>query len=124
MGKEFQANSKLADITIVCDRHNFSCHSALLASISPVFEAMFSHCDLLETRSKTIKIEDAKPPAVKAMIDFAYSNEVPDIDNIALDLLKLADKYNMADLLAYCSIALEKTISVGTCVALWSSAST
>merc|ERR1712150_356315 len=58
--------------------------------------------------------------SVKAMIDYIYTNETDTTsEEILIDLLKLADKYNITSLLSYSSAALSKIISLENCVRMW-----
>eukprot|EP00747_Dinoflagellata_sp_TGD_P167689 gnl/TRDRNA2_/TRDRNA2_192555_c0_seq1.p1 gnl/TRDRNA2_/TRDRNA2_192555_c0~~gnl/TRDRNA2_/TRDRNA2_192555_c0_seq1.p1 ORF type:complete len:350 (+),score=73.28 gnl/TRDRNA2_/TRDRNA2_192555_c0_seq1:79-1128(+) len=97
--------SVLSDIEVICtDRGGrvFRAHRLILAARSPVFRAMFL-TGMRERRAGKVFIEDVTEEAVKCMLDFAYKDRCPDLeeDNI-FDVLKLADKYDMPGLRDLC----------------------
>ena len=53
---------------------------------------------LRETETGKMKIDDAKPAVVKAMLRYFYSRSTQNIDEIARELFVLADKYEITQL--------------------------
>ena len=75
-------------------------HRFWLSSHSPVFRAMFES-DMKEKESGVIKINDCDPYVMKALISFLYTEVIsPQIDR--LQLLILADKYQISHLVEQC----------------------
>jgi len=66
--------------------------------LSPVFAAMF-RADMVKAKESTVGIVDF---SIRAMIDFAYRRNVMEaVENseMALELLQLADRYEIKDLM-------------------------
>jgi hypothetical protein len=52
----------------------------------------------MENNENEMEISNAKPMVVKKMLEFIYTAKVEDLDSAALDLLELADQYQLKDL--------------------------
>lgn len=78
-----------------------SAHKAVLASRSLVFKAMFEN-EMEESLSGTIKITDASYDAVRSFVNYLYTAEAWLDEQMACDLLILAEKYEVKHLKAYC----------------------
>ncbi|XP_058753225.1 BTB/POZ domain-containing protein At4g08455-like isoform X2 [Vicia villosa] len=72
-----------------------------LVSRSPVFRAMLEH-DMDESRSGTIKIADVSYDALRAFVNYLYTAEAFLDNQMACNLLVLAEKYQVKHLKAYC----------------------
>lgn len=97
--------STLSDVEVVCTAGvgcRFRAHRLILAARSPVFKAMFL-TGMREKRAGKVVIEDVAPEAIKCMLDFAYKDECPDLDEDTIfDTLKIANKYDMPGLRDIC----------------------
>ena len=70
----------------------------MLAAHSAVFRAMFSHTNTKETASGVIEIKEAA--AMRTLVCFCNSGRVEQLDEtLAVELLVLADRYQMPKLL-------------------------
>ncbi|KAJ6405390.1 hypothetical protein OIU84_013361 [Salix udensis] len=76
-------------------------HKAVLASRSPVFKAMLEN-EMEESRSGTIKISDVSYDALRSFVNYMYTAEACLDEQMACDLLVLAEKYQVKHLKAYC----------------------
>lgn len=76
-------------------------HKAVLVSRSPVFKAMLDN-EMEESRSGTIKISDVSYDALRAFVNYLYTAEACLDEQLACDLLELAEKYQVKHLKAYC----------------------
>jgi speckle-type POZ protein len=76
-------------------------HKAVLASRSPVFRAMLEN-EMEESRSGTIKIGDVSYDALRAFVNYLYTAEASLDEQMACDLLVLAEKYQVKNLKTYC----------------------
>lgn len=95
--------TKHADIQFTFERDDdivkIPAHKDVLASLSPVFNAMFNG-DLREDGD--VKIVDAKPAIFEVFLQFFYGSQVNlTLDNIS-DVLDLIDKYDVADVATVC----------------------
>lgn len=70
-------------------------------SRSPVFKAMLEN-EMEESRSGTIKIGDVSYDALRAFVNYMYTAEACLDEQMAYDLLVLAEKYQVKHLKAYC----------------------
>ncbi|KAK3126778.1 hypothetical protein QOZ80_7AG0562320 [Eleusine coracana subsp. coracana] len=76
-------------------------HRVILASRSPVFRAMLEN-EMEESRSGIIKIYDVTYDVLRAFVHYMYTAEVLLDEQMASDLLVLAEKYEVKHLKAYC----------------------
>ena len=65
------SNKKFSDLILKCGDNEFPCHKIVLASQSPVFEAMFSH-GFSEEKTNQVDIKDEKRDTVENMVKFLY----------------------------------------------------
>ena len=92
------------DMTIQCEEKTFDVHKFVLSAHSDVFRAMFSNKDCLENIQSLVNIEDSGHHIVGQMLEFMYSGEVTNNENIEnlSDLLKISEKYHVEQLKAIC----------------------
>ncbi|XP_078447409.1 BTB/POZ domain-containing protein [Wolffia australiana] len=76
-------------------------HKAVLMSRSPVFKAMLES-EMEESRSGSIKITDVSYAVLRAFVHFLYTAESLLDEQMACDLLVLAEKYQVKHLKTYC----------------------
>jgi hypothetical protein len=79
----------------------FNVHKLVLTVNSDVFRAMFSHKNTKECQESRIVIEDSTATAVRQMLIYMYSSELPTefaIETDAGTLLHLANKYRIQSL--------------------------
>jgi len=98
---------------IICGDKQFKCHRAVLASMSSVFQAMLENEMFMEKHENFVKIDDFLPEIVQAMLEFMSTGDIPEgMKDKALDLIRLADKYDLQDLVKVCESSLADNISV------------
>ncbi len=83
------------------EEDEFRAHRLVLLSRSPVFAKMFEH-DTKESRESLVRIPDLSPEIVAEMLRFVYTGTAPNIENVAIDLLVAADKYQLNRLKTMC----------------------
>ncbi len=87
---------KYSDIKLVCEDKEFSCHKALLANCSSVFDRMFANENNMEVRKGLVNIEDMSPDELEAFLRFVYARQWNDkIRQHAKALLAAGDKYDI-----------------------------
>ncbi|CAB0033432.1 unnamed protein product, partial [Trichogramma brassicae] len=73
-------------------------HRVVLAAVSPVFKAMFSH-ELPENKNKSVDIADVTYEAAVEMLRYIYTGNVECQEfSSAAELLEAADKYQLEEL--------------------------
>jgi len=103
----------LADFTVICEGREFMCHRNILASRSTVFKGMILNGQFVEGRQNSVTIENASPDMVESMLDFISNGAVPDdIEEKAIDLIYLADRYDLQDLMDICESCLVDNLTV------------
>lgn len=101
----------LHDLTLICQGEKIPCHAVILASRSTEFEAMLQH-NMVEKQTMEIHIQDASPMMVRVMIKHIYTGEIPeDINEVASDVIHVADKYHLANLKKVCVKVLMKQLN-------------
>ncbi|KAJ3687077.1 hypothetical protein LUZ61_016241 [Rhynchospora tenuis] len=99
-----------ADVTFEVNGQTFNAHMCILAMRSKVFRAQFFG-PLKEKSGTIIKIEDMEAPVFKSLLDFIYSETIPEFEetdesekkhNLAQHLLVAADRYDLERLKIMC----------------------
>ncbi len=116
-------NPDFADINLKCDDKIFPCHKIILAARSDVFQAMFGSKSFSESITNETVIEDCKSEVLANLLKFIYTDKLEaDLYN-CLDLMMLADKYNVKKLRKKCERAIASSINCSNAVALLCTAS-
>ncbi|OXU30766.1 hypothetical protein TSAR_013232 [Trichomalopsis sarcophagae] len=98
------------DVTIVVGEKKFPAHKNILSARSPVFSAMFEH-DMLENKENIVEITDVDAETMAEVLRFIYAGKIKDIEKSAVDLLVLADKYQIETLRIMCEGAMVKNLN-------------
>lgn len=91
-------NEKFTDAVIMCGGQEFRVHRAVVASLSEVFDRMFSS-GMQEGVSAMVDIEGASPEVVEAFIECMYVGKLPQ-KSLLPGLWHLANKYMIQDIAA------------------------
>ena len=93
-------------------------HQAILAVRSPVFAAMFTQ-DVAEKIQGEVLIESLPVPAVRAFLEYLYTEDLPaqTIAQHAEALLAAADEYEVPRLGAICERYMVQHLAIGNAVA-------
>ena len=102
-------NKVLTDTAIKCGDKEFKVHRAVLASRSPVFQAMFE-VDMKEKQSGVIEVSDITPEAMSDLVTYLYTGTAPNLKTLASELLEAAEKYQIFHLLTKCEDELGRNI--------------
>ncbi len=104
----FQSNGKFCDVQVEVGNRRFSCHRVVLASASPVFEAMFSG-EMKESGEEAVKIgnveevtPDEQEECFQSVVDFIYSSDRFRITDENCANLMFAGSYFEVMSLLYC----------------------
>ncbi|XP_014227676.1 speckle-type POZ protein A-like [Trichogramma pretiosum] len=103
---------EFSDIRIITsDGNDIPAHKAILAAASPVFRAMFTH-NMLENTENSVNITDTTKNTVIEMLRYIYTAEViiNKVD-ITIELLEVADKYQIDNLKIKCEKILGSKLS-------------
>jgi speckle-type POZ protein len=94
-------------------------HKCILALRSPVFRAMFK-AGMKETSAGTIEIIDFPAPVVRAFVSFLYEDRCAKsvLEEHAVQLLAIADKYQVPALTTVCERFLTRALCAGNVVEL------
>ena len=109
--KSLLADNSLSDFVIECGTNKFPCHKAILASRSDVFATLFSTNDWAENKENAFPIKDHSPDVVKQMLEFIYTNKIPEGTTFSLNLLIIADQFNLKGLIQLCESELSKNMT-------------
>ncbi|KAF9609728.1 hypothetical protein IFM89_018176 [Coptis chinensis] len=112
-----QSRTVLVSITIViilndsvCPMVSLTAYSGPQASRSPVFKAMLEN-EMEESRSGTIKISEVTYDALRSFVQYLYTAEVSLDEQMACDLLVLAEKYQVKHLKSHCETFLTSKLN-------------
>lgn len=123
-----------SDVTLNVAGKELQAHKAILAARSPVFRKMFCN-DMKESNMNRVEIIDLESDVVEAMLKYMYTDGhsfekilVRDLggpserQNIAIGLLRAADKYQLDRLRSICEQELCNHLSENTVIAILLSA--
>eukprot|EP00092_Neocalanus_flemingeri_P017380 GFUD01018800.1.p1 GENE.GFUD01018800.1~~GFUD01018800.1.p1 ORF type:complete len:189 (+),score=57.17 GFUD01018800.1:95-661(+) len=101
------------DLKLVCEEQEILCHKFVLSAQSEMFRGMFN-TKTKENVTNIVEINDTNFTMLNMMIDFMYTGEFPDkLDtDMASDLLYVANKYILPDMVEFCVKSLMKNIKV------------
>uniref|UniRef100_A0A0N5C010 BTB domain-containing protein n=1 Tax=Strongyloides papillosus TaxID=174720 RepID=A0A0N5C010_STREA len=88
-------NSSLySDCIIKVKDTEIKVHKVVLAAQSPIFSNILKS-KLEESGTNVIEIENFRVEVVREMVKYIYTDEVSDIQNMANEVLEIADKYGL-----------------------------
>ena len=85
-------NGQFADVTLTVKGNQWFCHKAILSARSPVFEAMFRHNDTQESHKNCVEITDVNADVFEEFLRYIYTEKALHLDQLAAELLSIADK--------------------------------
>jgi len=108
----------LADVHFNIKGHQIVAHTAIVASGSPVFSAMFEQEHFKEASTKAVDIEDIEPDVFQQMLRFLYAGVSPQLDEADMTepLFLAADKYQIELLKEQCETSLIDKMDVSNAV--------
>lgn len=113
MGALFD-NAQYGDVTFVLENTTFLAYKGILATRSPVFEAMFRN-NLTESQQGRVVISDIDDKTFEVLLRFIYTGDLENLNTTAFDLLlAAADKYRLDDLKEHCEMELCRALTVET----------
>jgi speckle-type POZ protein len=106
-----------ADVQISTTAGEIGAHKYVLALRSPVFCAMFK-TGMKEVATDTIEITDFTGPVVQAFVSFLYEDRCAKsvLQEQAVHLWRMADKYQVPGLIAVCEQYLVSTLSASNVI--------
>ncbi|XP_049843745.1 ankyrin-1-like [Schistocerca gregaria] len=105
-----------ATVTLVAGETRLVAHRAVLASRSPVFQAMFQH-DTLEASSGEVSITDVEGEVMRELLDYMYTLQTPQLSATAPQMLAAADKYGLSALKAVCEQQVSAQLTIDNAAA-------
>ena len=108
------SDKECVDLKILSDGKTFVCHKNVLSCQSEVFKTMIKNKSLIEKDTGMMEIEELAInfDTMEQFLYFLYHERVKDSEKINIELLMLADKYNVNDLVEECSKYFESNLSL------------
>ena len=103
-------DTETSDVVLLCQGEEIRVHRSILGARSPVFRAMLQS-QMLESTKGEVRIEDADKDVLKEMLSYVYKIEVNANFTKFKELLVLADKYQIDDLVRYCEERIIETLT-------------
>ncbi|KAH0631624.1 hypothetical protein JD844_006054 [Phrynosoma platyrhinos] len=116
--KQLHHNQELCNATLIAGGKRFPCNRALLASISPYFQAVFTS-GFKESRDGEVFLEDMDPSILQNLLTFLYSGELTLHSEIVEDLFTAASRLQLLPALTLISRYLIERISKENCLRLY-----
>ena len=90
-----------SDVALIVGDKTFKAHKYILSLQSDVFKAMFSY-NMAENDSCMVKIDDFDAQVIENMLQYIYTCTTPNLPKLALELFKVAHKYEIHGLKFKC----------------------
>jgi len=114
-----------SDVTLLCAGQSFPAHRAVLAAQSNVFRETLANLSQETEARQELRLADIdNPEAVKILLDYIYEYEDvcdsmnPHTRGILIDVLKLAQNYQLTALTQYATQCLSQSVTTGNVVEL------
>ena len=107
----YETNTGRDFVLVSSDGVEESVHRAILIARSPVFAAMFES-NMTEVQTGRCVISDVMGPVLKALVKYMYCGcSGEDFGEDSMNVLLMADKYQLTELVEYCQQLLIRTVS-------------
>ncbi|KAJ8680813.1 hypothetical protein QAD02_016600 [Eretmocerus hayati] len=93
--------AKFSEVTFIIGKQELRLHKSILSSRSPVFAAMFDN-NFEESVSNKVVIEDQSFEVMKEFFRYIYAAKINNIEDHAIELLGLSNKYVVVKLINLC----------------------
>ncbi|RDD37731.1 Speckle-type POZ protein B [Trichoplax sp. H2] len=105
---------KFADVTFNIGKDHLKAHKAILSARSAVFDAMFKHSMEEQHQARcNVDIPDIAADVFEEMIKYIYTGKEPSrMDDLALEMLAAADKYDLQRLKSLCENSISNNLIV------------
>ncbi|GFR13960.1 speckle-type POZ protein-like B [Trichonephila clavata] len=101
-----------SDVNLKCGDEIVPAHKSILSARSPVFAAMFRNKQMREAIENEVNIVDTDISVLKIMLSYMYTGKTgPLTFSFAMDLLVVADKYQLLGLKKACCDYLKEMVS-------------
>ncbi len=108
-------NEDFSDVILAVGESKIHAHKLVLSARSEYFAAMFGP-DFNESKKKFIEIKDDEE-LFKQMIEIFYTNDVSEVDfKVAVELIVLARKYLVEELVKSCEEIIIKNMALENCL--------
>ncbi len=108
-------NKDFSDVILAVRESKIHAHKLVLSARSEYFAGMFGS-DFKESKEKVVEIEEDED-LFKEMIEIFYTNDVSKVDfEVALELIVLARKYLVEELVKSCEEIIIKDMTLENCL--------
>lgn len=116
---DFRLEKSFCDVVLSTDDgEEFYAHRLVLASVSAYFRAMFL-TDMKESHQKNITIREVESPALRSLIDFAYTSSLGITFSNIHSVLSAASLLQFATVENACYDFLRNSINVHNSIEIW-----
>ncbi|KAL7298845.1 hypothetical protein TKK_0008584 [Trichogramma kaykai] len=114
-------SEEFSDVKLITsDDNDIPAHKNILAVASPVFRAMFTH-DMLENKGNSVEITDTPYNILVEMLRFIYTGDIVSTKtDTVLEILAVADKYQVDNLKIKCEKILSANLSTKNAIEILS----
>ncbi len=112
-------NKDFSDVILAVGESKIQAHKLILSARSEYFAGMFGS-DFKESKEKVVEIEEDED-LFKQMVEIFYTNDVSKVAfEMALELIVLARKYLVEELVKSCEEIIIKDMTLGNCLKILS----
>ena len=114
-------SGRFNDITVIVGSHCIHANRMVLSCCSKYFDAMFQ-TEMKEKYEKSVEIKELDGASVRSVIDYFYSGNITIGDENFMDLLAVADFFQVEEVKKFCFDHLESFINIETCFSVFRAA--
>ncbi|XP_065204316.1 speckle-type POZ protein-like [Planococcus citri] len=103
------------DVTISVKGKEYRAHKIILATRCSVFERML-RVDMSESKNNRVDITDMEQDVFEEVLYYIYTGKVKNLNELAFELLPVADRYDLKELRIMCEEALLEQLSAKNAV--------
>ncbi|XP_065199693.1 protein roadkill-like [Planococcus citri] len=111
-------DEETCDVIIDINGKKYPAHKTILAARSPVFKAMFKH-NMTENQRNCVEIKDIDEKIFEEVLRYIYTGKVTKLQDMAFELMPVADKYILSELKDMCFNSMKALLSSKTAVKIF-----
>nr|XP_056702287.1 kelch-like protein 13 [Euleptes europaea] len=116
--KQLHHTQELCNATLLAGGKRFSCNRALLASVSPYFQAVFTS-GFKESRDGEVLLKDMDPSTLQSLLACLYTGNLEASPETAEDLFVAASRLQLLPALDHINRYLKESLSGENCLRLY-----
>lgn len=115
---EMRKNEVLCDVVLRVQGKDFKAHRSILSAASDYFRGVFTN-EMKEEKQTVLEYDDFEPELIDTILNFMYTGEISLSEDIAEDIVAIADYLIIPSLKEIGTLFLQKQVTSYNCFALY-----